>query len=66
MIEHQDVRAKLAQLREEHGDLDVALAALMDRAALDQLQLARIKRRKLALKDQIAILEASLIPDIIA
>ena len=63
--EEQALRVKLAALREEHRDLDVAIAALTDVAA-DQLQMTRLKKRKLQLKDQIARLEDSLLPDIIA
>lgn len=58
--------ARLAQLREEHRDLDDAIAAMMSANAADQLQLTRLKKRKLQLKDQIARLEDSLLPDIIA
>ena len=58
-------RAKLAQLTQEHRDLDTAIAALSP-AAHDQLQLTRLKKRKLQLKDQIAKIEDSLLPDIIA
>nr|WP_221773802.1 DUF465 domain-containing protein [Novosphingobium piscinae] len=53
-------------LRIEHRDLDAAIDALSSAAALDQLQVARLKKRKLKLKDQIAMLEDYLIPDIIA
>lgn len=58
--------ARLAALREEHRDLDSAIAALTGAGAADQLQLARLKRRKLRLKDEIARIEDELIPDIIA
>ena len=57
---------KLVQLRTEHRDLDAAIEALRATAAPDQLQLARLKRRKLRLKDEIALLEDMLVPDIIA
>ncbi len=58
------LRAKLAELVQEHRDLDSAIAAL---AGLhDQLQLTRLKKRKLQLKDEIARIEDSLLPDIIA
>ena len=53
-------------LRVEHRDLDAAIAALTDKDGPDQLQVARLKKRKLMLKDQIAIFEDYLTPDIIA
>jgi hypothetical protein len=58
--------ARLVQLRQEHRDLDAAIEALRTAPATDQLQLARLKKRKLRLKDEIALLEDQLIPDIIA
>lgn len=57
---------KLAELAQEHRDLDSAIAALLAQTGPDQLQVARLKRRKLRLKDEIARLQDSLIPDIIA
>jgi hypothetical protein len=53
-------------LKIEHRDLDEAIAALQAKPVADQLQVARLKRRKLALKDRIGMLEDQLIPDIIA
>jgi hypothetical protein len=53
-------------LRQEHRDLDDAIAALAAGGAPDQLQMARLKKRKLRLRDEIAMLEDTLIPDIIA
>ena len=58
--------ARLVRLRQEHRDLDSAIEALRESPASDQLQLARLKKRKLRLKDEIAQLEDQLIPDIIA
>jgi hypothetical protein len=58
--------ARLVRLRQEHRDLDAAIEALRIAPATDQLQLARLKKRKLRLKDEIAQLEDQLIPDIIA
>jgi hypothetical protein len=58
--------ARLAHLRMEHRDLDAAIDALRSTSAPDQLQLARLKKRKLRLKDEIAALEDMMIPDIIA
>jgi hypothetical protein len=64
--EEQALKAKLTQLREEHRDLDAAIAALTGSSASDQLQLTRLKKRKLVLKDLITRIEDSLLPDIIA
>jgi len=58
--------SRLVRLRLEHGDLDSAIAALRTTPHSDQLQLARLKKRKLRLKDEIASLEDLLVPDIIA
>ena len=57
---------ELARLKEEHRYLDNAIEALERVVAGDQLQIRRLKRRKLALKDKIAYLEDQLTPDIIA
>jgi len=57
---------RLATLREEHQDLDAAVTALEERPLPDMLQIARLKRRKLALKDEIVRLEDQLLPDILA
>ena len=57
---------RLAILREEHQDLGDAVTALEERPSPDMLQIARLKRRKLALKDEIVRLEDQLMPDIIA
>ena len=61
-----ELRKKLALLRTEHRDLDAAITALRESGSTDQLQIARLKKRKLMLKDQIAISEDQLLPDIIA
>jgi hypothetical protein len=60
------IRARLEHLRSEHRDLDDAIAALVGGGSSDQLQLARLKKRKLRLRDEITLLEDQLIPDIIA
>jgi hypothetical protein len=60
------LKVELAVLRREHRDLDEAITALQDTQRADQLQLGRLKKRKLALKDKIAQLEDRLLPDIIA
>jgi len=60
------LRVKLAYLQQQHRDLDIAIATLEDSGTGDQLQLRRLKKMKLQLKDQIAKVEDALIPDIIA
>ena len=52
--EEQALRAKLAELMQEHRDLDSAIAAMTEQGVKDQLQLTRLKKRKLQLKEQIA------------
>jgi hypothetical protein len=64
--EQPELRAKLASLVQEHRDLDAAIAALIASGTHDQIQLTRLKKRKLQLKDQIARVEDELLPDIIA
>jgi hypothetical protein len=65
-LDVEAIRAKLEILRIEHRDLDEVIDRLIERAPFDQLQLQRLKKRKLGLKDQITRLESQLIPDIIA
>jgi hypothetical protein len=60
------LRTKLRLLEQDHRDLDAAITALESTTPLDQLRLRRLKKLKLALKDQILQLEAQIIPDIIA
>lgn len=60
------IAKRLEVLRVEHRDLDSAIGALIGSGSVDQLQLARFKKRKLRLRDEIAMLEDQLIPDIIA
>jgi len=60
------LRIELEVLKREHRDLDEAIVALQDRATADQLTIQRLKKQKLALKDQIARIEDKLTPDIIA
>jgi hypothetical protein len=64
--ENAALNAKLAELVQEHRDLDAAIAALIASGSHDQIQLTRLKKRKLQLKDQIARIEDDLLPDIIA
>ncbi|MGN6497372.1 MAG: YdcH family protein [Tsuneonella sp.] len=65
-MDEQELRKRLAVLRTEHRDLDAAIDALTASGSTDQLQIARLKKRKLRLRDQIAIIEDTLLPDIIA
>ncbi|ADG09145.1 DUF465 domain-containing protein [Caulobacter segnis] len=60
------IERRLAELREEHKDLDDAIQALEERYQPDMLQIARLKKKKLVLKDEIIRLEDLLTPDIIA
>lgn len=62
----EEMRKRLEALRIEHRDLDAAIDALTGANSTDQLQIARLKKRKLRLKDQITMIEDYLIPDIIA
>ncbi len=62
----ESLKARIAQLRQEHEDLDAAVAALETSSLQDQIRIARLKKRKLALRDQIVILDNQLTPDIIA
>jgi hypothetical protein len=64
--DREQLKGELARLRQEHRDLDVAIEALQRSAVHDQLQLARLKKRKLALRDRIGQINDSLTPDIIA
>ncbi len=64
--EEQMLRAKLAELEQEHRDLDTAIQAMADTGVTDQLQLTRMKKRKLQLKDLVTQINDRLLPDIIA
>jgi len=65
-MDQAQMQARLDMLRQDHRDLDAAIAALAQSGQPDQLQIARLKKRKLRLRDEIAMLEDTLIPDIIA
>ncbi len=62
----ETIKARLEGLKSEHRDLDEVIDRLIEKPPFDQLQLQRLKKRKLGLKDQILRLESQLIPDIIA
>ncbi|MBV6657570.1 MAG: DUF465 domain-containing protein [Devosiaceae bacterium] len=62
----EDARDELIRLRQEHRDLDDAIEALYLTGRVDHLQIQRLKKRKLALKDRMSVLEDQMLPDIIA
>ena len=61
-----ELRKRLEVLKVEHRDLDAAIIALTQAGSTDQLQIARLKKRKLQLRDRIGHIEDELLPDIIA
>lgn len=65
-MDEREIVRRLEAVRSEHRDLDAAIAALLATGTADQLQIARLKKRKLMLRDEIVLLEDQLIPDIIA
>jgi hypothetical protein len=64
--EEQALRVRLAELIEEHRDLDAAIDVMIETGPADQLRMTRLKKRKLQLKDQMSQIEDQLLPDIIA
>jgi hypothetical protein len=66
MIGINEMRVKLEELRSEHRDLDDVIQQMAETSPFNQLQIQRLKKRKLMLKDQIIKLESKLLPDIIA
>jgi hypothetical protein len=65
-MEPHELQAKLNELLTEHRDLDSAIDALVAAGSTDQVQVARLKKRKLRLKDEITMVQGQLVPDIIA
>lgn len=65
-VDTEFLRRRLAELKEEHRDLDDVIARITESAPFDQIQVKRLKKRKLMLKDQITRIEDILLPDIIA
>ena len=65
-LDVEALQAKLAALKTEHRDLDDVIARIAEARPFDQLQIQRLKKRKLMLKDQISKIESELLPDIIA
>lgn len=66
MLTEEELQKRLEILRVEHRDLDAAINALTEAGSGDQLQIARLKKRKLRIRDQMAVIEDNLLPDIIA
>ncbi len=66
MDRNQEIKHQLEELKSEHRDLDEAIARIAETPPFDQLHIQRLKKRKLILKDQIAILNDQLLPNIIA
>lgn len=66
MSEEEALRRRLLLLKEEHRDLDAAILALIKAGSYDQLQIMRLKKKKLQIKDKISRLEDQILPDIIA
>lgn len=66
MEEIEDLKEKLALLEHEHRDLDTIIERLMATQPIDLLQIQRLKKKKLLLKDQISRLKSDILPDIIA
>jgi hypothetical protein len=66
MSDVEELQSKLHDLTQEHRDLDDAIAALIEKGSFDQLQIQRLKKRKLQLRDLMTRLESMLYPDIIA
>ena len=65
-LDEEEIRTRIEILRRDHRDLDAAIEALRQMPMVDMIQLQRFKKRKLRLRDEIAMLEDMLIPDIIA
>jgi hypothetical protein len=64
--EERELREQCARLQQEHRDLDAAISALQHAHGADMLQVQRLKKRKLYLRDRISFIEDQLTPDIIA
>ena len=66
MDRNEEIKRQIETLKLEHRDLDQAIDRIAETPPFDQLHIQRLKKRKLVLKDQIALLEDQLLPDIIA
>lgn len=65
-MELRELEARLSSLQTEHRDLDAAIGALLQASGSDEVQIARLKKRKLRLRDEIAAVHDQLVPNIIA
>ncbi len=65
-LTQQQIKAKLTELETEHRDLDVAIESLVSQPGFDQIRVQRMKKRKLAVRDEMSVLQNQLLPDIIA
>lgn len=66
MDETEDLKKKLSDLKAEHRQLDDEISGLLESGTFDQLEIQRLKKRKLSLKDEILQVKSQLLPDIIA
>jgi len=65
-VDQETLKRRLEELRSEHRDLDDVIGRISEEAPFNQLQVQRLKKRKLQLKDEMAKIESLLLPDIIA
>ncbi len=65
-LTQEQIKERLIALKTEHQDLDFLIGSIISQPGIDQIRIQRLKKRKLALKDEIARLENMLLPDIIA
>ena len=65
-LSQAQIKARIEQLKDEHGKLDSAIKSLSSAVNFDQIRIQRLKKQKLILKDEISSLENQIIPDIIA
>lgn len=63
-MDNEEIKRRIIELQVEHRDLDMAIARLAEQASVDELQLRRLKKRKLQIKDSITLLQMRLVPDI--
>lgn len=65
-LTQEQIKAKLEELKIEHSDLDFSIESIVSQPGFDQIRVQRMKKRKLAIRDEITLLENGLLPDIIA
>jgi hypothetical protein len=63
-MESEEIKRRIIELQVEHRDLDDAIARIVDQPGVDEVQLRRLKKRKLQIKDSIQTLQMQLVPDI--